>query len=372
MISGGRDNDITESSHGVIGGGSSNSISGAWSVISGGRSNSSGFFSSVGGGDDNQALGTSATVPGGFNNQAGGDFSFAAGRSASVRNAAQSGDSDGDEGTFVWASGGSVFQSTGPRQFLIDATGGIGVGTNQPVAPLHLSGVGSSAGSTPNSQEVLMLLEPQNNSDNAALVLNPSTGNEAALIFAENTQIQHELRSISSTRGVVFNQYDANNNRTILLRMLNDTNVQRADFNMDVEPLTDGNFNLGSSGFRWNTIFATNPVNVSSDARLKSNIQDLDYGLAEVMALRPVSYNWKKGDPKEFRLGLIAQEVEKLVPEIVDQNGMDNMRSMRYTELLPVLIKATQEQQTLIEQQQQEISELKALVEQLVQQVSHE
>jgi len=191
---------------------------------------------------------------------------------------------------------------------------------------------------------------------------------------AEDSQIQHELRSISATRGLVFNQYDASNNRTILFRMLNDTNVQRADFNMNVEPLSNSTFDLGSTGFRWNTIYATNPLNISSDRRLKSEIKDLDYGLAEVMALRPVSYGWKKNSSGERRLGLIAQEVEPFIPEVVDQSDQEAMRSMRYTELLPVLIKATQEQQVLIDQQAQEITALKAMVTELIQQkqVSHE
>jgi hypothetical protein len=72
-------------------------------------------------------------VGGGFLNQAGGDISFAAGRRAKVRDAAQSSDVDGDEGTFIWADYQDAdFTSTGPNQFLVRAAGGVGINTNAP------------------------------------------------------------------------------------------------------------------------------------------------------------------------------------------------------------------------------------------------
>jgi len=106
---------------------------------------------------------------------------------------------------------------------------------------------------------------------------------------------------------------------------------------------------------------------VTSDKRLKSNINDMDYGLAEVLSMRPVTYHMKVGNPEPLHLGLIAQEVEEIIPEVVDRKK-DAMqtRSMRYTELIPVLIKATQEQQVLIEQQSQQIDALKSMVKSLV------
>ena len=63
-----------------------------------------------------------ATVPGGTVNVAGGSFSLAAGFNATVRTPADvgGGDTDGDEGTFVWADAApGSFVSTGPNQFLV-------------------------------------------------------------------------------------------------------------------------------------------------------------------------------------------------------------------------------------------------------------
>src|SRR5262249_10122041 len=72
-----------------------------------------------------------ATVPGGVNNTAAGYSSFAAGRRAKANH----------QGAFVWAdSADADFASTASNQFLIRATGGVGIGTNAPTAQLHVVG----------------------------------------------------------------------------------------------------------------------------------------------------------------------------------------------------------------------------------------
>ena len=82
-----------------------------------------------------------------------------------------------------------------------------------------------------------------------------------------------------------------------------------------------------------------------SDLRLKKNISNLGYGLHEIMQLRPVSYQWREPADGKPNLGLIAQEVEQVIPEIV-AHGTDeaSMMGLNYTALVPVLIKAIQEQ----------------------------
>ena len=131
----------------VLGGFPGNSVTGgaAGAVIAGGGAffltNNAGLFGAVGGGEGNAATGSHATVPGGFLNKAGGDYSFASGNRARVRNATESGDANGDEGTFVWSDSDNVdFFSTGPNQFLIRAAGGVGINTASPLAALHVAG----------------------------------------------------------------------------------------------------------------------------------------------------------------------------------------------------------------------------------------
>jgi hypothetical protein len=94
----------------------------------------------------------------------------------------------------------------------------------------------------------------------------------------------------------------------------------------------------------------------SSDARLK-DITGKARGLEVINELNPISYTWKKdGSPDE---GFIAQEVEKLIPNVVHQNSDDDMYSMDYGRITPLLVKAIQEQQEQIETLKAEVKELK-------------
>lgn len=85
--------------------------------------------------------------------------------------------------------------------------------------------------------------------------------------------------------------------------------------------------------------------NTSSDARLK-DITGEARGLEVINELNPVSYNWK-ADGKADE-GLIAQEVEELVPNAVSQNS-DQYYQMDYSKLVTYLVKGMQEQQTIID-----------------------
>ncbi len=119
-------------------GGSGNWPHGDYSAVGGGYDNkATAFATTVAGGYRNSAGGIYSAVPGGYLNLAGGAYGFAAGRQAKVRDAATvgGGDFDGDEGTFAWAdSTNADFQSTGPNQFLVRASGGIYLGTNSTVS----------------------------------------------------------------------------------------------------------------------------------------------------------------------------------------------------------------------------------------------
>ena len=63
------------------------------------------------------------------------------------------------------------------------------------------------------------------------------------------------------------------------------------------------------------------------------------------MRLDPVKYMLKSSDSDSYNLGLIAQDVLKVIPEVVNGDEMEGMLSIGYSELVPVLIRAIQEQQ---------------------------
>ena len=103
-----------------------------------------------------------------------------------------------------------------------------------------------------------------------------------------------------------------------------------------------------------------------SDKNRKENIQELEGVLQKLMAINGYTYNFKlapveveKGDQKVTTYGVIAQEVVKAFPEIVDI-AADGSHYVSYTELIPVLIESIQEQQEMIQNLQNENDELKS------------
>jgi hypothetical protein len=85
----------------------------------------------------------------------------------------------------------------------------------------------------------------------------------------------------------------------------------------------------------------------SSDERLKTNIQSLQNSLEKVNQLNGVSFNWKANGQES--VGLIAQDVEKIFPQIVGTDK-EGMKSVDYTKLVAVLIEAMKEQQKQIDE----------------------
>ena len=93
----------------------------------------------------------------------------------------------------------------------------------------------------------------------------------------------------------------------------------------------------------------------TSDGRLKKDVRDISYGLDHMLELRPVTFKWKRDNDGQTHLGFIAQEVENVIPEVVsyahDPSGSDVM-TVNYTELVPILIKAVQQQNRIIVEQE--------------------
>lgn len=144
---------------------------------------------------------------------------------------------------------------------------------------------------------------------------------------------------------------------------------------------------LGKTNRRWGAVYATNGVITTSDMNLKTNVQPLTYGLKELLKLNTITYNWKNYklgkttiplEKQEKKIGFSAQQLLEILPEVVqthswvpvNENGdykevKNEHLGVNYSDIIPVTVKAIQEQQAQIEELKKEIDELKLLIKEL-------
>ena len=94
-------------------------------------------------------------------------------------------------------------------------------------------------------------------------------------------------------------------------------------------------FDISCAGIYYSTLLQR------SDVRKKDNITTYTRGLSEVLQLRPVSFNWKEHNSTETQYGFIAQEVEQIIPELVNEDS-EGYKNIKHA-YIPILINAIKE-----------------------------
>jgi trimeric autotransporter adhesin len=125
-------------------------------------------------------------------------------------------------------------------------------------------------------------------------------------------------------------------------------NAIRYHRNSDITHSGDVRFVVFSSGNVQNT---NNSYAGISDEKLKDNITDATPKLEKLKQVKVRSYNFKD-EPDFKQIGVVAQELETVFPnlvETIDDQDMGLTKSVKYSVFVPILIKAIQEQQTIIE-----------------------
>jgi hypothetical protein len=410
---------------GTVGGGVSNFLDGGnFSTVGGGFGNNlTGEFSTIGGGYVNTASGTESTVPGGSYNQAGGQFSFAAGRRAKVRDPNQvgGGDTNGDEGTFVWAdSTNADFTSTGPNQFLIRATGGVGIGTTSPANRLDVEGgmaIGATYSGTSAAPANGLIVEgnvgvgfsnpaskldvngtiraagPGTSSPN--LIIHDSNGsNDRPGIQFTNNSIHYICGDDASNETFGFYSVFSNNRTNDAILAIcgkatgswgkylslthdgTDGKISTDDGTGDLvlNPgsgkvgigLSDPSESLDTIGTaRLRGIGTSTGTTVVADAngklwkqssslRYKHNIADLPAAGDAVLDLRPVSFDWNStGKPD---IGLIAEEVEQGLPDLVIRDADGRPDGVRYDKVALYLLSVVKSQREHLASQREQLA----------------
>jgi hypothetical protein len=212
--------------------------------------------------------------------------------------------------SFATDAGEGTAQASYALMTLVGSTGNVGIGTTSPVQPLQVNGQVLFRTTTVDGGKNRFQLIPGGSSDAANLYLYYGNSGDGTLSVRINAQ---------------GNSY------------FNGGNVGIGT--------TSPSYKLDVNG----TIRATADVIAYSDRRVKENIKTIDNALDKVTKLRGVSYNRKDIEDKSTKIGVIAQEVKDILPEVVDQDG-DDKYSVAYGNMAGVFIEAIKELKAEIEE----------------------
>lgn len=128
--------------------------------------------------------------------------------------------------------------------------------------------------------------------------------------------------------------------------VINDTTTNTTQYINMVRNITGAlqNTYVSSTNFYFNPLsgaVSATDFNSLSDATLKENISSITNAIDILDAIRPVEFNWKNNGKKSY--GVLAQEIEQILPQVVETNKDNNIKSVSYTQLVPILIESIKE-----------------------------
>jgi hypothetical protein len=237
-----------------------------------------------------------------------------------------------------------LFGTSNTERMRISSSGNVGIGVTNPAYKLEINGSSSDS-----------LINNFNVSDASTInIENTDTtiGNIASLY----------LRAGSADCGILIQNRGINQGDIVFV---NDTANKGPKETVRIK--YTGNVGIGTSNPTEmldvaGNIRATGTI-TPSDLRLKTNITPIPSALSKIESLQGVYYNWnrekypERNFSDEKQIGLIAQDVEKVIPEVVHTDA-EGYKSMSYDKLTAVLIEAVKEQQKIIKEQKATIDDL--------------
>ena len=309
----------------TVGGGVNNTASGSGTTVAGGFFNSADNPSAtVGGGEFNCASGFYATIPGGYKDTAAGDFSLAAGSMVRLTSDA--------EKTFAFGNNFTASASHAVIFHDADTPIKVGIGTTSPTTTLHVQGdalVKSTGGSVSLS-----------GSDGSMEVW----GTDGAFIDLKDSE--------SDDYDVRITQIFGTSNLSLLGGNIGIGTVSpqaKLDImgTVAVRSMPTGSYtavHVDGNGLLYRA---------TSSRRYKEDIRALtiDPGLA--LKLQPVQFRWKESGAND--IGLIAEDVDRVIPEVVVRDADGRPDAVQYDKLTLFLLATLKEQSNTIEQMKTEL-----------------
>jgi hypothetical protein len=260
----------------------------------------------------------------------------------------------------------------------IDSSGNVGIGTTSPSRRLDVQvasdGIAASFGKSGGTMQPRLVVKASESASTVSIGTDYAGATSPSLVF--ETAVTERARIDSSGNFLVgttsgSNRLVVDGLNTVATFTSSSTSTQIAiqaansagansRIYMECPGVNAGGFGYVRSTSRlyaWSSTEDSGPYVVAngtswttnSDARLKTNVQNIGYGLNAVLALSPKEYEYKIDEGKKC-LGFIAQDVVAIIPELVDvPEDSNEMMGIEYQSIIPVLVKAIQEQQAIIE-----------------------
>lgn len=238
-----------------------------------------------------------------------------------------------------------ILNSADNALITVNESGNMGIGVTSPEARMHVSVPGIA------DQQTIVQILSSHTSNRPILLFSESA---SGINLSDGMSIEYDGRLLGSNNKLYINDLGGDH----LVTFKNDgmVGIGKTNPNDALDVVGD----IDATG----CIQVDNSGSIGgdcvSDARQKNNIQPLENQLGHILSLMPSRYEKIDSDKtRDNEIGLIAQQVEEVIPEMVstDQNGL---KRIRYDITLQVrMIKAIQEQQMIIEKQQSEIQDLK-------------
>ncbi|MDD4235805.1 MAG: tail fiber domain-containing protein, partial [Bacteroidales bacterium] len=286
-----------------------------------------------------------------------GQVSYASGYSAYFGKALELGyDTDNDYG-FIHAANIYPSSGTGPRALVLQANGGnVGIGTTSPNAKLDIKDHTDTG--------IMLYLTDDNNSSGelAHKAIQIQTQGTMQSWVATNGDVFYNGSmgigtestlsdlDIEQSGGSASNQGTGGinlRNGTYHWRMYNSNNYVRFNYSSDDGVTYTPKAYISPTDGSWNQL---------SDISLKHNIEELNPVINQIKQIKVIQYNYiDNPDGCSKVLGVSANDVQKIFPQIVSSENDDGIVGIDYSKFGVISIKAIQEQQQIIEQQQQQI-----------------
>lgn len=265
--------------------------------------------------------------------------------------------------------------------------GKVGIGTSTPFTSLHIQNSNVYGGSdNPASTSVpsMYIYNASNSSASAHAILSVRTGGNSG----GNPYVSWDINGVkgysmgianSTDQLIINNKWDfATGTAANNMMIFNETGQTRVIIPSDAGSYNSswptgwggglGTYDMTLSGIYYTTMTAR------SDRRLKNEINPISKGDAQkLLTLRPVTYYWNKGvcDDHALQYGFIAQEIEKVFPDIVSTASDDmQTKSVNYQSFHALTVKMIQEQEaeiqnlkSMLQNRQKQIDELKVLIQ---------